>query len=284
MNKMTLIDFIQRLPNPEPWSEGEKIPWNEPGFSQRMLKEHLSQEHDLASRRLFIIEQQVEWIDHELLNSHPTKILDLGCGPGLYSIRFAQRGHSCLGIDFSPASIEYAWQLNQNIVNKCSFVQEDIRLADFGNENGLVILIFGEFNTFQPMDARLILQKAWLALNEKGLLLLEVHPLEVIKNIGQTPSSWYSSTSGLFSDRPHLCLTENFWDEDQKTATERYAIMDALSGEIVQYASSMQAYSNVEYQYLLEICEFSEIIFYNSLGNSKSDPSLFFITAQKNER
>lgn len=39
-----------------------KIPWDEPAFSQRMLENHLSQDHDWASRRLTVIEQQVTWI------------------------------------------------------------------------------------------------------------------------------------------------------------------------------------------------------------------------------
>ncbi|EIQ8028342.1 class I SAM-dependent methyltransferase, partial [Salmonella enterica subsp. enterica serovar Newport] len=31
-----------------------KIPWDEPAFSQRMLENHLSQDHDWASRRLTV--------------------------------------------------------------------------------------------------------------------------------------------------------------------------------------------------------------------------------------
>ena len=51
MQKITLTDLIQRDIAPKPWAEGEKIPWNDPEFSRRMLKEHLSQKHDAASRR-----------------------------------------------------------------------------------------------------------------------------------------------------------------------------------------------------------------------------------------
>ena len=36
------------------------------------------------------------------------RVLDLGCGPGLYTTRLAKLGHTCVGIDFSPASIAYA--------------------------------------------------------------------------------------------------------------------------------------------------------------------------------
>ncbi len=61
----TLSDILKRNPDPTPWSEGDNIPWNEPGFSERMLKEHLTQEHDAASRRIEKIEQHVAWIHQE---------------------------------------------------------------------------------------------------------------------------------------------------------------------------------------------------------------------------
>ena len=47
----TLLGIVNRAPKPAPWSEGDNIPWNDPDFSERMLVEHLSQEHDLASRK-----------------------------------------------------------------------------------------------------------------------------------------------------------------------------------------------------------------------------------------
>jgi hypothetical protein len=80
---MNLLDMIERTAIPAPWSEGEKIPWDEPGFSERMLKEHLSQEHDAASRRTEHIDAHVDWIHRELLGERPARVLDLGCGPGL---------------------------------------------------------------------------------------------------------------------------------------------------------------------------------------------------------
>jgi hypothetical protein len=57
--EVKLIEIINRNAIPEPWSEGEKIPWNDPDFSQRMLLEHLSQEHEGASRRFETIDQHI---------------------------------------------------------------------------------------------------------------------------------------------------------------------------------------------------------------------------------
>ncbi|WP_335904748.1 class I SAM-dependent methyltransferase, partial [Salmonella enterica] len=80
-------------------------------FSQRMLENHLSQDHDWASRRQIVIEQQVGWIARQLLVG--ARILDIGCGPGLYTHLLAERGYCCTGVDFSPASIEWARQQAQ---------------------------------------------------------------------------------------------------------------------------------------------------------------------------
>jgi hypothetical protein len=49
--KFTLIDLIHRG-KPQPWVEGDNIPWNDPDFSCRMLKEHLSQDHDALSLKI----------------------------------------------------------------------------------------------------------------------------------------------------------------------------------------------------------------------------------------
>jgi len=105
---MQLLDIVSRASIPSPWSEGDNIPWDEPGFSRRMLEEHLSQEHDAASRRFATIDQHVDFIHQRLLSGRPVKLLDLGCGPGLYTSRLARLGHTCTGIDYSPASIDYA--------------------------------------------------------------------------------------------------------------------------------------------------------------------------------
>ena len=82
-----------RVPAPAPWDEGENIPWNDPAFSKRMLDQHLSQEHDRASRPYDVIDRHIEWIHGALLKGESARILDLCCGPGLYTSRLAARGH-----------------------------------------------------------------------------------------------------------------------------------------------------------------------------------------------
>ncbi len=280
---MKLIDFIHRKTVPVPWDEGEKIPWNDPEFSQRMLKEHLSQEHDAASRRFETIDKHVRWIHDRVLQGKPTRILDLGCGPGLYTHRLAKLGHRCAGIDFSPASIAYAKEQAGAAGLECVYIHDDIRSADYGGGFGLVMSIFGEFNVFRAEEAREILKKACRALAPGGFLLLEPHPFETIVEIGKQPRSWYSAEKGLFSERPHVYLQENFWDPKYNAAVQRYHIVDAAAGDVGFHSSSMQAYTDEEYLALLAECGFGGAVIYPSLGGNLGSPrtGLIGILAKK---
>jgi len=280
---LDLMEIIQRNPKPEPWAEGEKIPWDEPGFSHRMLREHLSQEHDWASRRAVTIQKHVDWIHREVLQGRSGRILDLGCGPGLYTSQLAKRGHECVGVDYSPASIEHARELAQKEHLRCSYQLQDIRKAKFGSDYNLAMFIFGEFNVFTPQDARQILLKTGTAIRPGGALLLEVHTFEVVKEIGLQSCSWYSTESGLFSDQPHLCLQENFWEEEQSVATLRYFIVDGETGRVTRYASSMQAYTQEQYLGMLAECGFHDIAFHPSLMGDvdPSQSALLVIRARK---
>jgi SAM-dependent methyltransferase len=280
---MNLLDIVRRNAQPGPWAEGDNIPWHEPGFSQRMLREHLTQAHDAASRRAPRIDAQVRWIQTHLLHERPKRILDLGCGPGLYASRLARLGHTCLGIDYSPASIAHARQEAEREGLSCRYVLEDIRQADYGSGHDLAMLIYGEFNIFRPSDIRAILHKAHGALKEGGLLLLEPHTPEAVEAQGHGPSDWYATSGGLFSERPHLCLTDRHWDTDTETATIRYYVVDAASGDVTRYAQTFQSYTREAYAAILQKCGFAEVTFYPSLLGAvdPDEPYLLAIVARK---
>lgn len=268
---MNLLGIINRILPPEPWAEGDNIPWNDPGFSGRMLKEHLDQSYDAASRRADIIEKHVNWIHGSLLKGEPSKILDLACGPGLYASRLTELGHDCVAIDYSPASIEYARGQAEAEGLDIDYRLGDLRETDFGSGYDLAMLIFGEFNVFNREQGTELLNRINDALAPDGILLMEPQSYDGVKKSGSTPPSWYASPSGLFSDRPHICLKEAFWDEIREIATIRYFIQDAESGQIARYAQSMQAYDSGAYLSLLQERGFAEIEFYPLLGGAEDN-------------
>lgn len=280
---MNLCDLIDRDRPPKPWAEGEKIPWDDPEFSARMLKEHRAQEHDMASRRQAVIDRHVAWIHEACLHGKSGRVLDLGCGPGFYSQRLTRLGHDCVGIDFGPASIDHARSEASRAGLTIDYTFADIRTADFGDGFDLVLLIFGEFNVFTRSDARHLLAKMHAALKVGGSVLLEPHTFAAIESAGRAPASWETASSGLFSPDPHCRLDEHFWHEDCQAATTRHYVIDAGTGEVTRCAATMQAYTDEDYDALLKEAGFGSIQRVVSLSGQEEDAheALLVILATK---
>ena len=237
------------------WAGAYKIPWDRPDFSRRMLAEHLSQSHDLASRRTEWIDQQVGVIHAELLRSRASRILDLGCGPGLYSHRLARFGHHCVGIDFGPASIRYARQHNPQ-PERCEFIRGDLRTIDFGGPFDLAMLIYGEMNVFPPREIVAILARAHAALHNDGKLILEVQTADAVAALGRSDVTEARCESSVFSDRPHRLRTVNQWRSEQGVAIQTFTVTEDGSKSPCVYRSTTRAWTDEQMRELLSTAGF----------------------------
>ncbi|MBF0587925.1 MAG: class I SAM-dependent methyltransferase [Magnetococcales bacterium] len=261
---IAMIDHILNPPSiQEDLFDGAyKIPWDDPAFSQRMLAEHLSQDHPLASRGAGLISRQVSWIEAQLGKGSQRTILDLGCGPGLYLNALLSQGFQGLGIDFSPASIIYARQ-HQPEGCQGRYIHGDLRHTSFGSGYHMAMMLYGEMNVFSPVEIRAILEKVRQSLKPGGVLLLEYQRYAALELAGKAPPSWYRSgqgVAGIFSEHPHLCLTENHWDEAQSTAQQQFHIMEA-GGAVYHYRSTSKAWRRLELEALLQEMGFGEIAY-----------------------
>jgi len=279
ITNLSLRDVTSRTVSPAPWSEGDNIPWDDPAFSERMLREHLSQDHDLASRRLESIEAHVDWLHRVVLTSKPSRILDLGCGPGLYSHRLARLGHRCVGIDFSPASIEHARRETGSLA--CKFVLADLRQADFGEGHDLVLLNYGQLNVFQRPQARDLVARAHRALRAGGEFVLEVQTEAQVRSAEGATPTWHTAEGGLFAEGPHLVLHERFWDEAARAATERWHVVDAVTGSVTRFALSNEAYTHDELEALLRAAGFARVEFLDGFGGEAAGSPMFGVRALK---
>jgi SAM-dependent methyltransferase len=278
MERIDLTDLVSRHGEPQPWQDELGLPWFEPGFSARVLHEHLSQAHDTASRRTHLIKRHVAWIHRWLLHSQPGSVLDLGCGPGLYSQRLAELGHRCTGIDFSPAAIDYAQEQARQAGLPCDYRRGDLRTADFGVAGSgagydLAMFLFGEFNTLRPEHAAALLAKVAAALRPGGTFLLEAHSHLAVMAIGREPRLWTAEMSDPFSDQPHLCLRQSAWWPADGVATRRYSIVDAATASVTEYTQSVQAYTRDGYAELLRQAGFTDVAFDDAGDDRFGDPA-----------
>ncbi len=103
---------------PQLYEGQERVFWADPYVSEHVLWAHLDPDNDDASRKPEKIDRSVAFLLHRLAaargmqepvpSNSPIRVLDLGCGPGLYAERLAQSGCEVTGIDLSPASISHA--------------------------------------------------------------------------------------------------------------------------------------------------------------------------------
>lgn len=269
------IDALLRRQPVVPFAPGSRIPWDEPEFSARMLREHLSQHHDRASRRFEIVDRQVAWLHQAALAGKPGRVLDLGCGPGLYTGRLAQQGHTCVGIDFSPASIEYATSEAERNGLDCRYALADLRDADLGTGFDLILMWFGEFNTLSPVEADSLLARIRDALAAGGRVVFELHDEHYVKALGELPPHWSAQASGLFADEPYLMLRENQWHPSASATTERYFVFRGDRAPDI-YAQSTQAYSDAELEAKFERAGLRISGRYESLTGAEDDEADLF--------
>lgn len=75
--------------------------WDDVHISKYMLEAHLAPQVESASRKLSFIKESVNWISDICILKEEKKILDLGCGAGIYSELFYKASFNVTGIDFS---------------------------------------------------------------------------------------------------------------------------------------------------------------------------------------
>lgn len=280
---MNIRQLINRNLNSSQEEGFGTLPWDDPDFSRRMLKEHLSQRYDAASRRTSLIKKHVDWIHRFVLEEKKSKILDLGCGPGLYTSRLAEIGHQCLGIDFSPAAIEYAKEKAAQKRLNCGYRLDNIISTDYGIGFDLVMMVFSEFNTFSNEDALTLLVKTHRSLKSGGKILLEVPSFDAVEQLGNQPPVWYTEKKGIFSDEPYICLTESIWNEEKSIAIERYFIIEETGSEINVFINRTQAYEEQQFKKMIAAAGFKNIEFHPSLTGSDEQQldGMFVILAKK---
>ena len=123
--------------------------WNDPHISGEMLKAHLDPNTDAASRRLEMIGRIVAWVTSLPLPEN-ARLLDIGCGPGLYTSRFAAHGLRVVGMDFNPRSIAYAREHDPH----SEYALQDFLTMDYENAFDIVTLIWCVYGELIPANAK----------------------------------------------------------------------------------------------------------------------------------
>jgi len=196
--KIDLQALIACAQKPEMDAKGEVLFWKDPYIAQQMLKAHLDPKTDAASRKPETIDKSVAWLISQLNLKPGSKVLDLGCGPGLYTIRFSRRGCRVTGMDFSQNSIDYARMQARQEGLDIEYLCQNYLTLDFDAVFDAVTLIYYDLGVLSETERLELLKRVARALKPGGYFIFDV-VTENSRSKEKLHRNW------------DLCLAEGFW-------------------------------------------------------------------------
>src|SRR5579864_1937996 len=163
-------------PWPVPFDPATELDWGRPDYARRLLREHLDQSHDGASRRRTVIAAHVRRL-RRLLPRPPARVLDAGCGPGLYAMPLAASGHDVTGVDVSAAAIRHARGLARSTSSRgtARFIVGDLRDVQLPRGGfDAALLVYFVLEAFPRAEQPKVLARIAASLAPHGTLIAEV--------------------------------------------------------------------------------------------------------------
>ncbi|MBF0432505.1 MAG: class I SAM-dependent methyltransferase [Fibrobacteria bacterium] len=222
---MKTKELLKKAEKPALYKKGSAFMWSDPYISKNLLDVHLSEEVDLASRKASTIDSTVEWIDKRIGGDN-LRILDLGCGPGLYAERLAKLGHKVTGVDISANSIEYARGQAQDKGLSIDYINKDyLELSLEDDAFDAAICIYTDLGVLLPEDRSIWLNNVKRMLKPGGVLIFDLMSDNQLEE-KLTPKTWDVSEKGFWGEGVCLQLSESFLYPVEKVILYQHVIAE----------------------------------------------------------
>ncbi len=260
---MKIKDILKSTGKPEIYTNGTSEMWTDEHISKLLLDVHINPEVDLASRKKSTIDNTVEWI-LDKVDKRKLNILDLGCGPGLYTEILSKKGHTVTGVDFSKNSIEYARsQANKNQLDIRYINENYIKLDLEENQFDLVILIYTDLGVLNPTDRDILLDIISKILKPGGVFIFDLANDKSIEE-KVTPKSWEVMDQGFWKSEPYIALSESFLYEEEKVILSQHTVINEEE-KIDVYRFWTHCFSHFDIKQMLDKYPYSDIELYEDV-------------------
>jgi len=216
---------INERPDPFEFYTAETL-WTDEHISRKMLEFHLNESVDLASRRTEFIDRSVDWIAGRFDVGSGSRIVDFGCGPGLYASRLASQGAKVAGIDFSARSLDYARSNASERGLDIKYVHQNYLKYRSNDRFDLAMLIYCDLCPLSPDQRRTLLSVIHEHLDKGGALLMDVLSLVAFDQKNETVSYAPLLLDGFWSADNYFGFMNSFRYSDEKLLLDKYTIIE----------------------------------------------------------
>lgn len=219
-----LFSLVQK---PSLWQRNSEPFWDDEHISKKMLEAHLNPDWEAASRRHSDIDRSANWLGSIIPAG--SRILDLGCGPGLYTKRLSNMRYDVTGLDFSKRSIAYAKE--HDIQSK--YIYQNYLEMDYSEAFDTITLIYCDYGALTFSERQTLLAKVYRALKPGGQFIFDVFTEKTLKDKRDNSSWSVFQNGGFWSADPHICLEANYYFENNTVeASQAIVVKDQ---ELRQY-------------------------------------------------
>ncbi|HEY3337434.1 MAG TPA: methyltransferase domain-containing protein [Propionicimonas sp.] len=198
--------------------------WDDDHISGQMLRFHLDPVAEPASRAHAFIDRSVDWLIPNLGLGAGSRLVDLGCGPGLYANRLAARGVQVLGIDVSRRSLAFAREVARDRSLPAAFRQGNYLTCDLGADQDAAILIYEDYCALSPGQRALLLSRVHAALRPGGLLAFDVTAAPRFDQYREEVVREPDLMGGFWAEPPYVGTHETWTYPDLRLVLDRYLI------------------------------------------------------------
>jgi SAM-dependent methyltransferase len=209
------------------FQRSSKSIWTDDYISQSLLKAHLDESTNGASRKYSARTKMIDLI-HSKANPQ-SRILDLGCGPGLYAYELAKLRHTIFGIDFNKASIDYA-QNHQHINDFTEYKYANYLEETIGGVYDLAMMIYCDFGALIPAEQNILLRKVHDVLSDDGMYIFDVFGKKEIEKLENKRNWSISEGNDFWSKKPYFLMEEHKLFESESVGGTQYFLIDQITG------------------------------------------------------
>jgi SAM-dependent methyltransferase len=200
--------------------------WTDPHLSAQMLRCHLDPDVDAASRAHAFIDRSVAWLVDTFEVGPGRRVLDLGCGPGLYANPLARTGAQVTGVDLSARSLAHARATAAEAGLDVAYLQGDY-LGDLPpGPFDLALLIYCDYGAIGPDERGRLLGNVRSRLAPWGALVLDVHALPRLASVTPGVAVTSSPQGGFWAPGPYVEVHAVVTYDEQALVLERYDIVE----------------------------------------------------------
>ena len=219
------LESVSRKPRPFSVYTAREL-WTDEHTSEQMLAFHLDGETDLSSRRTGFIDDSVCWLKEHFELSEGSRVIDFGCGPGLYTSRFARLGADVVGIDFSPRSIEYARARAGRENQGLTYIEADYLEFQPKGTFDLITMIMCDFCALSPTQRATMLRRFEGLLSTKGRIVLDVYSPRAFADKQEGLAVEKNQLNGFWSADPYFGFVASFKYDNEMVSLDKYTIIE----------------------------------------------------------